>query len=123
VTVRRLFQAIDDVLGTLPTLQFRVVQLAGLDFLTFGWAVFLGIRPPSTVAEGVFNSWLLFLAALHGVNLSAYLGKRLTFKPGAPDAGGPSSDPPDEPLPITSTVTTDQATVTTKVTKRGKKKA
>ena len=125
----RFFTRAWSALGSLPQIQFRVVVLAILDFITMALAWKLAFTEGAS-DDAVFNAWLVFLAGLHGVNLTAFAVKRSTFKPGSPDAGGPPGQtfqpPPQPPAPIivapagpTVTTTTQSGVSTTPITAPG----
>lgn len=111
-------------LGSLPSNQFRVVCVTVMDFLTFALlaTVFLvdmlANRKISETAVTIFQGWLFLLAGLHGFNLGSYGIKRGTWRPGAPDGGGPGNGdtgqfPVVAPVPQVTTVVTDKDKTTT----------
>lgn len=110
-------------LGTLPVVQFRAAVVTVLDFLTFGLLAavllvdMLANRKISETAVTIFQGWLFLLAGLHGFNLGSYGIKRGTWRPGAPDGGGPGSNDsgtfPVVPPPQVTTVVTDKDKTTT----------
>lgn len=100
-----------EALGTLPPVPFKVVQLATLDLLTFGWAVTMSFVKDSADGVPIFNAWLYFLASLHGINLGAFITAKVrgpgANAPMAPDtAEYPVMAPPPPPPPHAVTVTT-----------------
>lgn len=96
-----------DAVGDLPSVQFRVLWLTALDAGTLTWGIVLCFSKNSKDSVPVFNAWLYFLAALHGVAVTGYGVKRFSAWQPKEDAGAPP------PAPLTTTTTTAEKVVST----------
>lgn len=74
------------LLGTLPSTNAKIA--ANITVLVLTALVYLGLVITSRdtgINVTLWDSWLIFIATLSGVNTVQYLGKRKTYQPGAPD--------------------------------------
>lgn len=115
--MRKLLEWAQAQLATLPTVPFKVVQLAVLDALTLGWGVTMSFVKDSADGVPIFNAWLYFLASLHGINLGAFITAKVKG-PGAnaplPPETGEYPVPPPPPSvagPVAVTQTTTSTTI------------
>lgn len=87
-------------LKTLPSTNARIAVTLVLCAATT--VRYLGWGTPDEGAEGWFGEWLLFLAAMAGIDALQFFGKRTTYAAPSPDserANVPPTPPPREPAP------------------------
>lgn len=115
--MRKFLEWANKQLAKLPTVPFKVVQLAVLDALTLGWGVTMSFVKDSADGVPTFNAWLYFLASLHGINLGAFITAKVKgatnapLPPDTPEDAVPAAAPVAA-VPVAVTQTTTSTTVT-----------
>lgn len=123
------------ILSGLPSIQFRVVAVTVLDFLTLWWGwhisetmhVAMAANPayrPDAMILAIYGSWLGLLAGLHGFTLKGYMTKRQTSFDGNLEEDRGSTEPPGTERPIVdpSTLTQEHEARVVRNTRPRKKK-
>lgn len=102
----RVLDRLEHELADLPQVAFKVVHLAAMDVATLAWGIVVCFTHDSHDTVPIFNAWLIYLAALHGVNLYAF--RTATQSPTTTASGqeiiptappNPPSPPPAAPKP------------------------